>query len=103
MEKSAIKNMHGSTTLIFSQKLESKFLPFMEANYGDFRFSNIALFSGCLNETTMLFFQKKIRHLASIDSVIRFLSVQISTNANHYQVRHKLYKFFFCKYVLTIN
>ena len=52
--------MHGSTTLIFSQKLESKFLPFMEANYGDFRFSNIALFSGCLNETTMLcFFSKK--------------------------------------------
>ena len=59
MEKSAIKNMHGSTTLIFSQKLESKFLPFMEANYGDFRFSNIALFSGCLNETTMLYFKKR--------------------------------------------
>ena len=40
MEKSAIKNMHGSTTLIFSQKLESKFLPFMEANsmeISDFR------------------------------------------------------------------
>ena len=61
MEKSAIKNMHGSTTLIFSQNLESKFLPFMEANYGDFRFSNIALFSGCLNKTTMLllYFKKR--------------------------------------------
>ena len=98
MEKSAIKNMHGSTTLIFSQKLEKKKL-------WRFQIFEYCTFFWMFKQDHYAFalFQKKIRHLASIDSVIRFLSVQISTNANHYQVRHKLYNFFFCKCVLTIN
>ena len=97
MEKSAIKNMHGSTTLIFSQNLESKFLPFMEKKPWRFQIFEYCTFFWMFKQDHYAFalFQKKIRHLASIDSVIRFLSVQISTNANHYQVRHKLYKFFF--------